>query len=59
MQTFEVDTLNQELFDEFLDGTFPNFEIGNLSYPPSQVLKAIDPIAYEQAFLEYLDGFEE
>ncbi len=43
------------LYDQMLDETNEQIVIGNLLYSPSDVLKAVDPIAYEQGFLDYLD----
>lgn len=51
--------MNEELlaplYDQMLDETNEQIVIGNLLYAPSDVLKAVDPIAYEQGFLDYLD----
>lgn len=51
--------MNEELlaplYDQMLDETNEQIVIGNLLYSPSDVLKAVDPIAYEQGFLDYLD----
>lgn len=46
-------------YDDFLDEVCDEIKIGNLSYSPSQVLKAVDPTAYEIGFDEYLDSFTE
>ena len=43
------------LYDQMLDETNEQIVIGSLLYSPSDVLKAVDPIAYEQGFLDYLD----
>jgi len=43
------------LYDQMLDETNEQIVIGNLLYSPSDVLKAVDPIAYDQGFLDYLD----
>ncbi len=51
--------MNEELlaplYDQMLDETNEQIVIGNLLYAPSDVLKAVDPIAYEQGFYDYLD----
>lgn len=44
-----------DLFDEMLD-ELSTFKIGNLEYPGSQVLKAVDPIAYRNEFIDFLDS---
>ena len=53
-----------ELIEEFemvLDETTPLVEIGSLTYSPSDVLRKMDPIAYRQEFLNWLDfeGYQE
>jgi hypothetical protein len=50
----ELDELYAELLDESGDVT-----IGSLSYTPSQVLAAVDPIAYRVGFADYTSEFEE
>ena len=51
--------MNEELlaplYDQMLDELNDEIRIGSLRYTPSDVLKAVDPIAYEQGFLDYLD----
>ena len=47
--------LLQPLYDQMLDETNEQIVIGTLLYSPSDVLKAVDPIAYEQGFFDYLD----
>ena len=51
--------MNEELlaplYDEMLDETNQEIKIGSLTYSPSQVLKAVDPIAYDIGFSEYID----
>jgi hypothetical protein len=50
----ELDELYAELLDESGEVT-----IGSLSYTPSQVLAAVDPIAYRVGFADYTSEFEE
>lgn len=40
-------------YDEMLDETNQEIKIGSLTYSPSQVLKAVDPIAYDIGLSEY------
>lgn len=45
-------------FDESLDESIPEIEIGSLTYSPSHVLKNVDPVAYRCSlndFVDYLD----
>lgn len=50
--------MNEELllpmYDQMLDETNEQIVIGNLLYSPSDVLKAVDPIAYDIGFSEYV-----
>ena len=51
--------VTEEQFDEFLDEIDEEVHIGTLTYMPSQVLKAVDPVAYRLAKEEYEDSLEE
>ena len=42
------------MYDQMLDETNEQIVIGNLLYSPSDVLKAVDPIAYDIGFSEYI-----
>lgn len=56
---FEIEQENRERFDEMLDECHDLIKIGTLTYLPSQVLKSVDPIAYEICLQEFLDFEEE
>jgi hypothetical protein len=45
-------------YDEMLDECYPLVQIGTLSYSPSQVLKKVDPIAYQCGMSDWLDSEE-
>jgi uncharacterized ferritin-like protein (DUF455 family) len=47
-----------ELFNEFFNEVIGDVKIGNLTYEASRTLKEVDPIAYHQEFLNWMD-FEE
>jgi hypothetical protein len=49
----------EEMWDEMLDEGVELIRIGNMSYLPSQVLKAVDPIAYRIGKYEYADLYME
>lgn len=49
----------EEMFDEFLDETYPVYQIGGVTLYPSQILKDCDPIAYNIALSEYEDFLQE
>lgn len=42
-------------FDAFINEVNPMVVIGGLTYLPSQVLKAVDPIAYQCCFNDWSD----
>ena len=46
----------EDQFDDFLDEVNEDIHIGNLTYTTSQVLKEVDPIAYREEFLNWLDA---
>ena len=45
----------EEMYDEMLDDCNEMVRIGTLEYTPSQVLKEVDPVAYREGFLEYVN----
>lgn len=54
----EITTWEQadEAWDEYLDEIADEFRVGDLTYQPSRVLRAVDPIAYRCGLLDYLDS---
>lgn len=42
-------------FDDMLDDSIPEIEIGSLTYSPSHVLKNVDPVAYRCSLNDYAD----
>ena len=44
-----------ENYNDFLDEVNPEIVIGSLRYSPSQVLREVDPIAYNIGLSEYQD----
>lgn len=47
----------ERLFDEFLDDSNPLCQIGELSYLPSEVLKAVDPMAYDIELTNFISSY--
>lgn len=45
-----------DMYEESLDECLPVVTIGLLEYLPSVVLKAVDAIAYDMGFAEWLEG---
>lgn len=46
-------TKRHEGLDEMLDESYPTCSIGSLTFYPSEILFACDPIAYQTLVLEY------
>lgn len=46
----------EDQFDDMLDETILEIEIGNLTYSPSHVLKNVDPVAYRCSLNDYADS---
>lgn len=47
-----------EQMDELMDDSLPEVTIAGYSYSPSHALKTIDPIAYHQEVLTYIDNMD-
>ncbi|NCB78512.1 MAG: hypothetical protein EOM41_00670 [Bacilli bacterium] len=45
-------------FDDMLDDSTPEIEIGDLTYSPSHVLKNVDPIAYRCSLNDFVDSLD-
>ncbi len=45
-------------FDDMLDDSIPEIEIGCLTYLPSHVLKAVDPTAYRCGLVDFIDSLD-
>jgi hypothetical protein len=45
-----------EMFDQCLDDTNPDYKLGYLTFTASQILKELDPVAYEQDLAIYIDS---
>ena len=45
-------------FDEYLDESIPEIEIGSLTYSPSHVLKNVDPTAYRCSLIDFVDSLD-
>jgi hypothetical protein len=44
------------LYDEMLDELYSPINIAGIEFDPSQVLKELDPIAYQCGFNDWLDS---
>lgn len=47
-----------EAYDELLDEVYEVVKFGTLEYQASTVLKEVDPIAYRQGLLDFIDSEE-
>lgn len=54
-----LDLIEESEYDDMLDECTPMVQIGTLEYSPSQVLKAVDEVAYEMGFGDYVDSRRE
>ena len=45
--------ITEELYDEFLNEVYPEVTIGYSTFQASDILKALDPIAYNVGFSDY------
>ena len=48
----------EDQFDESLDESIPEIEIGSLTYSPSHVLKNVDPVAYRCGLNDFVDSLD-
>lgn len=49
---------NNELFNQYLDDFYGEFEIGEFSYSASEIFFTIDPEAYKSKLKEFVDSLE-
>jgi hypothetical protein len=59
MLDFDVAFEIKTWFDEMLDESYPVFQIGDLTFYPSQILRECDPVAYRQSLLDFEDAILE
>ena len=48
----------EDQFDESLDESIPEIEVGCLTYSPSRVLKNVDPVAYRCGLNDFIDSLD-
>lgn len=51
-----TDTELHAMYNDYIDELNQNITIGNLTYSPSEVLKAVDHVAYRVGFDDWLDS---
>jgi len=59
MLDFDVAFEIKTWFDDMLDESYKPFQIGNLSFSASQILRECDPVAYHQSLLDFEDAIRE
>lgn len=58
IENFELDEMDyEEQYDEMLDEQ-GEIKVAGLYYMPSQILKAVDDIAYREGLADYMDGLD-
>lgn len=55
----EIDKDSYDKFDNYIDESYMPIHIGDCTYSPSQVLKEVDPTAYDTMYADWKDGDEE
>ena len=56
MLDFEMAFEVKKMFDEMLDESYPIVTMGTCTFYPSQILRECDPIAYNEALLDFEDA---
>lgn len=46
----------EQQYNDFLDEVYPDCTIGGYKYSTSNALKDVDPVAYHEGFLNYIDS---
>jgi len=44
-----------KMYDDFLDDVYGEVSVAGFKYFTSNILNAVDPVAYHQGFLDWLD----
>jgi len=44
-----------DFYDDLLNDCYGEIKLGNLVFSPAEIIKALDPIAYEQGLLDFED----
>jgi hypothetical protein len=49
----------KELYDQFLNEAFGEVKLGLLTFSPAEIIERLDPVAYDQGFLDFEDSMLE
>ena len=44
-----------EFYDDLLNECFGEIKLGNLTFSPAEIIKNLDPIAYDQGLMDFED----
>jgi hypothetical protein len=53
--TIQSESNARRSYDELLDDVYPTVKLGYSEFYPSEVMRQMDPTAYEEGFTEYCD----
>lgn len=53
----ELFSIFGEAYVEIFNDIHGDVEVAGYTYPAAQVLRAVDPVDFEQGFLDYVDSF--
>lgn len=55
--TMNITTMSEllESYRELLDGCYSEITIAGCTFKPSEVLEGLDPVAFRQGYLDYVD----
>jgi len=54
--TIQTESDARRFYDEMLDDCYPRVIFGYSEFYPSEVMRQMDPCAYEEGFTEYCDS---
>jgi len=54
--TLQTESDARRQYDDLLDEIYPTVKFGYSEFYPSEVLRQMDPCAYEEGFTEYCDS---
>ena len=50
--------MSEDEFEDVIDGVYDSVVVCGIEFTPGQILRRLDPIAFREAYLDYLDGEE-
>jgi uncharacterized protein (DUF2164 family) len=49
----------KDFYDELLNDCYGEIKLGNLVFSPAEIIKRLDPVAYNQGLLDFEDTMRE